>query len=124
MQIEAGPMGRELVEVRVDDLRLAARIGAHPHEMDRRQTLRVGVTLTLKAPASDRLDQTVDYGAIVERAEALADRHIALIETFGRELGQACLREAGVLRAEIVVEKPGALANGIASIRLVLEQDA
>lgn len=124
MQIEAGPMGRELVEVRVDDLRLAARIGAHPHEIDRRQTLRVGVTLTLKAPASDRLDQTVDYGAIVERAEALADRHIALIETFGRELGQACLREAGVLRAEIVVEKPGALANGIASIRLVLEQDA
>lgn len=117
-------MGGELVEVRVDDLRLAARIGAHPHEMDRRQTLRVGVTLTLKAPASDRLDQTVDYGAIVERAEALADRHIALIETFGRELGQACLREAGVLRAEIVVEKPGALANGIASIRLVLEQDA
>lgn len=123
MHAEAEAGGYELVQVRVDDLRLAARIGAHPHEMDRRQTLRVGVILTLKAPTADRLDETVDYGAIVERAEVLADRHIALIETFGRELGEACLRDTRVLRAEIVVEKPGALANGIASIRLVLEQD-
>jgi len=110
-----------LIEVRVEDLRLAARIGAHPHEQDRRQTLRIAVTLTLAAAPSDRLDETVDYSLIVAHAEALADRHIALIETFARELAEACLRESRAWRAEVIVEKPGALANGLASTRLILE---
>ncbi|MEJ0023933.1 MAG: dihydroneopterin aldolase [Alphaproteobacteria bacterium] len=111
-----------LVEVRIHDMRLAARIGAHAHELDRRQMLRVSVVLRLRQWPADRLRETVDYGLIVEQAEALAERHIALIETFGLELAERCLAYDGVNRAEVIVEKPGALVNGIASTRIMLER--
>lgn len=112
------------VEVHVHDIRLAARIGAYPHEEGRRQTLRVAVTLELTSTPGDKLDETVDYAAIVAKAEALAERHIALIETFGRLLAAACLQETGVARATVIVEKPGALANGIARARIVMDRSA
>jgi dihydroneopterin aldolase len=51
----------EGIEVRVHDLRLAARIGAHAHEMDRRQMLRVMVSLRLKLAPLDQLSATIDY---------------------------------------------------------------
>jgi 7,8-dihydroneopterin aldolase/epimerase/oxygenase len=113
-----------LVEVHVHDLRIAARIGAHPHEVDRRQPLWIAATLTLRSPSTDRLEETVDYGLVVKRAEELAERHIALIETFARELADACMTDAAVLRAEILVKKPGALSNGLAGARVVLERGA
>lgn len=106
-------------EVRVHDIRLAARIGAFPHEEGRRQTLRIQVVLKLCAAPSDILAQTVDYGLVVALAEALADEHIALIETFASRLAIQCLEADGVARAEVLVEKPGALANGIASAHVV-----
>ena len=111
-----------LLEVRVHDLRLAASIGAHPHEHGRRQMLRIAATLTLTAFPGDHLEETLDYGHIVSFAEMLAGRHIALIETFARELAEACLAVPRVRRAEITVEKPGALANGLASTRIILEK--
>lgn len=115
------PMTRAaLVEVRVDDIRLSARIGAFPHEEGRRQLLKVSATLIVQQPRADSLDQAVDYARIVEHAEALAERHVALIETFGLRLAEACTSEAGVVSADIRVEKPGALSNGVASARIVL----
>lgn len=105
------------IEVRVRDLRLAARIGAHAHEMDRRQMLRVAISLTLARAPDDRLDDTIDYDWVVALAEALANEHITLIECFCTRLASACLAAGPVVRAEVVVEKPGALVNGVASAR-------
>lgn len=112
-----------IIEVRVEDIRLAARIGAYPHEEGRRQTLRVAVRLEVAPVTTDTLSATVDYSRIVAHAEALAEQHIALIETFARRLAAACLAETGVQCAQVVVEKPGALANGTASARVVLRRD-
>jgi 7,8-dihydroneopterin aldolase/epimerase/oxygenase len=106
--------------VRVHDLIVAARIGAYPHEEGRRQKLRIAVSLDVEPVLTDQLQSTVDYAAVVAHAEALADTHIALIETFARRLAAACLAEAGVLRAEVEVEKPSALANGVASASVIL----
>jgi dihydroneopterin aldolase len=109
----------EGIEVRVHDLRLAARIGAHAHEMDRRQMLRVMVSLRLKLAPLDQLSATIDYEGVVALAEALANEHIVLIETFCARLASDCLAAGPVDRVEVIVEKPGALVNGVASARAV-----
>lgn len=109
----------EGIEVRVHDLRLAARIGAHAHEMDRRQMLRVMVSLNLKCEPLDHLGATIDYDRVVALAEALSHEHIVLIETFCSRLARDCLAAGPVDRVEVVVEKPGALVNGVASARAV-----
>jgi len=109
----------EGIEVRVHDLRLAARIGAHAHEMDRRQMLRVMVSLRLKLGPLDQLSATIDYEGVVALAEALANEHIVLIETFCAQLASDCLAAGPVDRVEVIVEKPGALINGVASARAV-----
>ena len=113
------PLHDEAIEVRVHDLRLAARIGAYAHEMDRRQMLRVMVSLRLKRVPLDQLGATFDYDHVVALAEALADEHIVLIETFCARLARDCLAAGPIDRVEVVVEKPGALVNGVASVRAV-----
>jgi dihydroneopterin aldolase len=114
-----GTLHDEGIEVRVHDLRLAARIGAHDHELDRRQMLRVMVSLSLKSAPLDQLGATFDYDRVVALAEALADEHIVLIETFCARLARDCLAAGPIDRVEVVVEKPGALVNGVASARAV-----
>lgn len=110
-----------LQEVMVRDIRLAADIGVHAHEIGRRQALVVHARLKVRPVASDQLADTIDYNAIVGCAEALAQERINLIETFARRLASACLRHAGVEEADIVVEKPGALLNGLASAHVVMK---
>ena len=109
----------EGIEVRVHDLRLAARIGAHAHEMDRRQMLRVMVSLRLTRAPLDQLSDTIDYDRVVALAEVLANEHIVLIETFCARLASDCLAAGPIDRVEVIVEKPGALMNGVASARAV-----
>ena len=114
-----GAVHDEGIEVRVHDLRLAARIGAHAHELDRRQMLRVMVSLRLKRAPLDELNETIDYDRVVALAEALSNEHIVLIETFCARLASDCLAAGPIDRVEVVVEKPGALLNGVASARVV-----
>jgi len=109
----------EGIEVRVHDLRLAARIGAHAHELHRRQMLRVMVSLRLKRAPLDELNETIDYDRVVTLAEALSNEHIVLIETFCARLARDCLAAGPIDRVEVVVEKPGALVNGVAIARAV-----
>jgi dihydroneopterin aldolase len=109
-------------EVLVSDLRLAAFIGVHAHELGRRQSLVVHVRLGIETVGADHLEQTIDYNHVVEAAQALADQRIALIETFGQRLAAACLAFPAVQRAEVLVEKPGALNHAMAAARTVLER--
>ncbi len=111
------------MEVNVRDIRVAADIGVFSHEMGIAQKLVVSARLVILPVAQDHLDQTIDYNVIVAYAEALGRERIALIETFAERLAQDCLRHAIVLSADIVVEKPGALANGVASTRIILHRD-
>lgn len=110
------------LEVRLDDLRVLAHIGAHPHEKGRRQGLRIAVSLKLGQVPGDCLAETVDYSLVAGMAETLAERHIMLIETFGWELARMCLEQPGVLQVQVIVEKPSALPNGTASICVLLDR--
>ena len=110
-----------VTHVRVDDLRISARIGINPDERDRRQPLLVSVDLQLAAQAPvGSLCQSVDYRRIAAEAEDLGSDHIELIETYALLLGERCLELGPVERAEIVVAKPEALPCGTASVRISL----
>jgi dihydroneopterin aldolase len=108
-------------EVVVRDIRLAADIGVHAHEIGRLQALIVHVALKIRPVMSDCLADTIDYNAVVAHASALAAQRIALIETFAQRLALTCLEYPYVLEADVVVEKPGALANGQASTHVVMK---
>lgn len=109
-------------EVLVSDLRLAAFIGVHAHELGRRQSLVVHVRLAIETVADDQLALTIDYNHVVEAAQALAEQRIALIETFGQRLAAVCLAFPAVRRAEVLVEKPGALNHALAAARTLIER--
>jgi 7,8-dihydroneopterin aldolase/epimerase/oxygenase len=98
----------------VEDIRVEAFIGVHGHEKNRRQSLIVGVELEIVRPAHDSIAETIDYNRIVDCCRKLSDRGIGLIETFARQLGEELLADRRVLRAQVSVTKPGALANGVA----------
>jgi dihydroneopterin aldolase len=92
-------------------LRVEAEIGLNAHEQGRRQTLIVDVELDLTGEPWRSIHQTVNYEKVVAHARALADEgHVLLVETFAWRLARACLREEGVTRARVRVEKPLALA--------------
>ena len=110
-------------EVVVRDIRLAADIGVHAHEIGRQQALVVHVGLKIRPVMSDCLADTIDYNAVVAHATALAAQRIALIETFAERLASACLDYPNVLEADVTVEKPGALANGRASTHVVMKAE-
>jgi dihydroneopterin aldolase len=99
-----------------------ADIGINPDEFGRRQPLAIQAELKVRQVAADRIESTFDYREIVRHAEALAEERIALIETFARRLAEACLQDPSVMMAEIVIDKPAALPNGLAGVRVVLER--
>ena len=114
---------RERTSIVVRGLEVQADIGVNADEIGRRQPLIIHVELELRGTGPDRLDATFDYCELVTLAKALANQRIALIETFGRRLGRQCIDHPAVVRAEITVEKPEALAEGLAGVRVLLEKD-
>lgn len=104
-------MPRVQTRVFVRALRVEAEIGLHAHEQGRRQPLIVDVELDLTGEPWRSVHATVDYEKILAHARAVAEEgHTLLVETFAWRLALACLREAGVTRARVRVEKPLALA--------------
>jgi dihydroneopterin aldolase len=106
--------------VSVSDIRVEAYIGVHAHERLHRQLLSISVRLSLVPPETDDLGGTIDYNRIVDECRSLADVGISLIEIFVRRLAEALIAYPGVLRAEVSVEKRGALANGMAGAAIVM----
>jgi dihydroneopterin aldolase len=106
--------------VAVDDIRIEAFIGVHGHEHDRRQSLIVAVELDIVAPPTDTIGDTIDYNRVVAAARTLADEGIALIETFSRRLAEVLMSDPRVVKARVLVTKPGALPNGVARASVVL----
>jgi len=90
MSIEREQAGCRLIDVRVSDLRLAARIGADVHEMDRRQTLHIAATLSLVSVPADRL------AARIRAPADRLDQVRAMLQQLkaGSCLGYSCDRDA------------------------------
>lgn len=84
--------------IHLNDLTVAMRLGIHPHEqMPQRVLLSVSMTVNyLQAPATDRIDEVLDYDFVREGIQVLASRGFALQETFVDAIAGLCLSDARV----------------------------
>lgn len=93
-------------------LRAPGRHGVYPAERSQGQEFVVDAELELDqstAAGSDRLADTVDYGALAERLVAVVTGPpVQLIETLASRLVEVCLADPRVIAATVTVHKPAA----------------
>jgi dihydroneopterin aldolase len=96
--------------IRLQDLRLQACIGIHPHEQAAQQPIDIDLVLVIDgAPAgqSDDIRDTVDYDEVVETLAALlARRRFNLLEHLSQSMVELIGQRFPVRRAEITIAKP------------------
>lgn len=99
--------------------RLAVRgLALHGHhgvfDFERRDGQEFVIDLVLgvdssRAAVSDDLQDTVDYGTLVDRVRAAVENDpVDLIETLAQRIADVCLRDARVADVEVTVHKPHA----------------
>jgi FolB domain-containing protein len=97
----------------IRNLLLRAVIGVNDEERRNVQDVVLNITLetdTQAAGRSDRIEDTVNYRTITKQVIAhVEDSRYYLVEKLAAEVARLCLGYAGVLRATVRVEKPGAL---------------
>jgi dihydroneopterin aldolase len=82
-------------QIELRGLRFAALVGALPEELERAQPIEVDLDVEADlAPSgrSDRLADTIDYGAVCAAVEAVvAGGHVTLLERLAEQLAGAVL---------------------------------
>lgn len=89
-------------------LRLLCICGANPEEQERRQPYEFDIELTadIAAVSSDDLDDTIDYGSVLERVAAVTDNEaFRLFERMAERVAQAVLEDARILSVSVEVRK-------------------
>jgi 7,8-dihydroneopterin aldolase/epimerase/oxygenase len=82
--------------------------GALPEEQNRRQPYEFDVDLVADIPAteSDRLDETIDYGAVLDRIEAVTrDESFQLFERMTQRVAEAVLADPRITEVTVEVRK-------------------
>lgn len=102
--------------IRLRDVAVDAIIGVFAHEQERVQPLVVSVSVDVERVQSEQLSSTLDYRDILDGILRTAGNPHALIETFASHLGQLLLEHPLAIRVDVEVEKPQAVANGIAGV--------
>ncbi len=97
----------------VHDLEIVASVGVHEHEKRYEQRIFVSADLAVRDTydgVSDRLDDVLDYGALVEGiARLVQSEHVNLIETLAERIARHCLADARVETVRVRIEKPDAM---------------
>lgn len=84
------------------------RHGANPGEKDEPQDFVVDLDVEVEV-ADDRLASTADYRSLIRAArETVEHGSFDLLETLAHAVADAVLAQAGVVRVNAVVHKPGA----------------
>lgn len=116
----------------VRDLVLEARIGVYAHEQGRTQRIRVNVDMAVEddgaanvsrpAVGADELSRVLDYDTVIGAVRAVvATGHVQLVETLAERVAEACLRDARVRIARVMVEKLDVYADA-ASVGVEIER--
>jgi dihydroneopterin aldolase len=99
----------------IHELRCEAHVGVYAWEQLRAQPLELSVeieTVTREAGRSDRLRDTIDYGAVVERIQReLAGRRFKLLEALADHLAGILVHELHAPAVRISVAKINHLRN-------------
>lgn len=114
--------------IQLRGLRLACICGALPEEQDRRQPYEfdIDIVADVAAVATDDLDDTIDYGAVLAQIEAVtAGESFQLFERMARRVAEAILEDQRIDAVTVEVRKlrppvPHDLASS--GIRLTLER--
>lgn len=111
-------------EVFLDDLVVAARIGAFKHERDAAQRVRLSVSLLVSDDAgghADRLDRVVCYDRVAGAARSILEgAHTNLVETAAERIAAACLEDERIASVRIRIEKLDIYAEGaVAGVEIV-----
>jgi dihydroneopterin aldolase len=106
---------RRIRHVFVRDLELNANIGVYHREKGQLQPVRINLDLTVEetdGDIEDKLENVVDYGAVVEGIKAiLAGGHLNLVETLAEKVAAHCLADKRVKVARVRIEKLKVLAE-------------
>jgi len=109
----------------IHDLRLETRIGVYDWERQLPQTIRLDLTITLPSDApfsSGKLDDALDYAAIVARIKAFSrDNPYPLLERFTEAIAQIILSEFGAPGVRVRVAKLAPLP-GVREIGVEIER--
>jgi len=99
--------------IEIKDLMVRTVIGVNAEERRDKQDVIINVTLWAdlrKAGQSDRIEDTVNYRTINKIILAMTEKaRFLLVEALADRIADICLTSPGVRRAEVSVEKPGAL---------------
>jgi dihydroneopterin aldolase/D-erythro-7,8-dihydroneopterin triphosphate epimerase len=100
-------------KIYIRDLCIRCIIGIYPNERIEKQDVVINIVLEgdLSKPGnSDDIADTINYKTIKKRIVKLVEKsEFFLVEKMAAEIAATCLREKGVQRATVTVDKPGAL---------------
>ena len=95
------------VLVEVTGLEIAGRHGVDDWERETEQSFVYDLELELAEPASDRIEETVDYREVVELVRAVSEsRQFQLLESIAAAVADALLDRFPLERARVRVRKP------------------
>lgn len=109
----------------IDDFRIPALIGVYPRERAAPQmieiSLQIGVS-TRKAGLSDKLCDTIDYAAVVERLRAeLGQRHFGLLEALAEHIAEFLRTDFGARWVRVAIAKPGVIRS-VRRVGIIVER--
>ena len=118
---------KRIRHVFVRDLELNANIGVYRREKGTLQPVRINIDLTVEeteGEVDDKLENVVDYGAVVEGIKAiLAGGHLNLVETLAERIAAHCLEDVRVKVARVRIEKLKVLPEA-QSVGVEIEREA
>jgi FolB domain-containing protein len=106
-------MHEAMGKILIRDLDLKCIIGINDPERLVKQDVRINVTLYAdlkKACRTDSIDDAVNYRTITKDIISMVESSsFFLLEKLADEIARLCLKYPGVERADVAVDKPGAL---------------
>lgn len=109
----------------LQDFRLELLIGIYPWERKMPQTVELDLEIGLpssRAGETDRIEDTIDYGAVVARLrQSIAERHFDLLEALAEHVAKVLREEFGAPWVRVSITKLGMLRD-IRRVGLTIER--
>ena len=103
--------------IHIKDISIDCIVGVYPNERKKRQTVKLNITLHCDlnpAGKSDKLEDTVDYAALVEHVrDEVKKSRCFLLEALANRIAELCLSYKHVKAVDVTLAKPQALPGSV-----------
>ena len=100
-------------QIYIKDLLVRGIIGINDWEREKPQDILINITITAdlkEAGETDNILHSVNYRTIAKKAQSRAETAERLtVEALAEDIAKICLEEPGVLKVNVMVEKPNAV---------------